>query len=120
MKKLSSVVCLLLAVIILPVVAFAQMQEEWNQTETLQQATDVFEVTDDGRKMRIVTVLDEGTEYEPIERIVTRDGTAFDSYFYSDSKTLSIKSNSFFSSDSISLVSSTTSFFLLHVFLTLT
>ena len=85
MKKLSSVVCLLLAVIILPVVAFAQMQEEWNQTETLQQATDVVEVTDDGCKMRIVTVLDEGTEYEPIERIVTQDGTAFDSYFYSDS-----------------------------------
>lgn len=35
--------------------------------ETLQQPTDVFEVSDDGRKMQIVTVLDEGTEYELIE-----------------------------------------------------
>ena len=85
MKKLGSVVCLLLVGVILTGVAFAQMQEDWNRTEILQQATDVFEVTDDGRKMRIVTVLDEGTEYAPIERIVTRDGTAFDSYFYSDS-----------------------------------
>lgn len=85
MKKLSAVVCLLLVVVMPLVVAFAQAQEAWNHTETLQQATDVFEVTDDGRKMRIVTVLDEGTEYEPIERIVTQDGTAFDSYFDSDS-----------------------------------
>lgn len=85
MKKLSAVVCLLLVVVMLPVVAFAQTQEAWNHTETLQQATDVFEVTDGGRKMRIVTVLDEGTEYEPIERLVTQDGTAFDSYFDSDS-----------------------------------
>lgn len=85
MKKLSAVVCLLLVVVMPLVVAFAQTQEEWNHAETLQQATDVFEVTDDGRKMQIVTILLEGTEYEPIERIVTQDGTAFDSYFYSDS-----------------------------------
>ena len=85
MKKLNTLVCLLMVVVILPVVAFAQTQEEWNHVETLQQPTDVFEVTDDGRKMQIVTVLDEGTEYVEIERIVTQAGTAFDSYFYSDS-----------------------------------
>lgn len=39
--------------------------------ETLQQATDVFKVTDDGRKMQIVTVLDEGTEYEVKEQLTT-------------------------------------------------
>ena len=85
MKKLNFIVCLLLVVLMLPVVAFAQTHEEWHQTETLQQATDVFEVTYDGRRMRIVTVLDEGTKYEPIERIVTQDDTPFDSYFFSDS-----------------------------------
>ena len=51
--------------------------------ETLQQATDVFKVTDDGRKVQIVTVLDEGTEYEVMERLTTQTGSAFDSYFYS-------------------------------------
>lgn len=85
MKKLFRIVSILLVMAMLPVVAFAQILEEQNHTETLQQPTDVFEVTDDGRKMRIVTVLDEGTEYEPIERIVTQDSTAFDSYFYSNS-----------------------------------
>ena len=85
MKKLFCIVSILLVMAMLPVAAFAQTQEERNHTETLQQATDVFEVTDDGREMRIVTVLDEGTEYEPIERIVTQAGTAFDSYFYSNS-----------------------------------
>lgn len=85
MKKLFRLVSILLVMTLLPVVACAQTQKEWNHSETLQQATDVFEVTDDGRKMQIVTVLDEGTEYEPIKRIVTQDGTAFDSYFYSDS-----------------------------------
>ena len=85
MKKRNFIVCLLLLVVMLPAVAFAQTHEEWHQTETLQQATDVFEVTYDGRRMRIVTVLDEGTKYEPIERIVTQDDTAFDSYFFSDS-----------------------------------
>ena len=52
--------------------------------ETLQQAADVFEVSEDGRKMQIVTVLDEGTEYELIEQIVTQAGSTFDSYYYSD------------------------------------
>lgn len=52
--------------------------------ETLQQPTDVFEVSDDGRKMQIVTVLDEGTEYELIERVVTQAGSTFDSYYDSD------------------------------------
>ena len=85
MKKRNFIVCLLLLVVMLPAVAFAQTHDEWNHTETLQQATDVFEVTYDGRRMRIVTVLDEGTKYEPIERIVTQDDTAFDSYFFSDS-----------------------------------
>ena len=85
MKKLIAVVCLLLAVIMPLASAFAQTQGAWDHAGMLQQATDVFEVTDDGRKMRIVTVLDEGTEYEPMERIVTQEGTAFDSYFYSAS-----------------------------------
>lgn len=52
--------------------------------ETLTQATDVFEVTDDGRKIQIVTVLDEGTEYELLEQLTTQVGSAFDSYFYSN------------------------------------
>ena len=52
--------------------------------EILQQATDVFEVSDDGQKMQIVTVLEEGTEYELIERVVTQAGSTFDSYYYSD------------------------------------
>ncbi len=86
MKRLGSVVCLLLAVVMLPVVAFAQTQEKWYHTGILQQATDVFDVADDGCRMQIVTVLDEGTEYSPIERMVTQVGTAFDSYFYSDSQ----------------------------------
>lgn len=47
--------------------------------EILQQATDVFEVSDDGQKMQIVTVLEEGTEYELIERVVTQAGSTFDS-----------------------------------------
>lgn len=85
MKKLNTVVCLMLVILMLPIVVFAQTQEEWNHTETLQHATDVFEITDDGRKMHIVTVLDEGTEYCPLEKIVTQADTAFDSYFYSDS-----------------------------------
>lgn len=85
MKKFGTVVCLLLVVVMLPVAAFAQTQAEWNHAETLQQATDVFEVTEEGSKMRIVTVLDEGTEYKPIERLTTQAGTAFDSYFHSDS-----------------------------------
>lgn len=51
--------------------------------ETLKQATDVFEVTDDGQKIQIVTALDEGTEYELLERLTTQVGSAFDSYFYS-------------------------------------
>lgn len=52
--------------------------------ETPPQATDVFEVSDDGRKMQIVTVLEEGTEYELIERVITQADSTFDSYFYSD------------------------------------
>lgn len=55
-----------------------------SNAETLQQATDVFKVTDDGRKMQIVTVLDEGTEYEVMERLTTQVGSAFDSYFFSN------------------------------------
>lgn len=68
----------------LPVAAFAQTQEARQQAEMLQHATDVFEVTADGQQMRIVTVLDEGTEYVPIEKIVAQDGTAFDAYYFSD------------------------------------
>ena len=52
--------------------------------ETLQQATDVFEPTNDGRKMQIVTVLDKGTEYDLVERLLTQAGSAFDSCFYSN------------------------------------
>ncbi len=50
--------------------------------DTLSRATDVFEVTEDGQKMQIVSVLDEGTEYELIERLITPEGSAFDSYYY--------------------------------------
>ena len=52
--------------------------------ETLQQATSVFEVSDDGSKMQIVTVLDAGTGYELIERVVAQAGSAFASYHDSD------------------------------------
>ncbi len=52
--------------------------------EMLQQATSVFEVSDDGSKMQIVTVLDAGTGYELIERVVAQAGSAFASYHYSD------------------------------------
>jgi len=49
--------------------------------DTLNRAADVFEVTEDGQKMQIVTVLDEGTEYELLERLTTQEGSAFDSYY---------------------------------------
>ncbi len=51
--------------------------------ETLQQAADVFEITDDGREMQTLTALAAGTEYEVLERLTTQADTAFDSYFYS-------------------------------------
>lgn len=54
------------------------------KADTLKQAADIFELTDDGQRLQIVTVLDEGTEYEPIETLTAQTGTAFDSYFYAD------------------------------------
>lgn len=70
-------IVLLVAIVFLLGIAFCN-------AETLQQAADVFEVSEDGRKMQIVTVLDEGTEYELIERVVTQAGSPFDSYYFSD------------------------------------
>ncbi|MBQ3156985.1 MAG: hypothetical protein IJB81_08685 [Clostridia bacterium] len=78
------VLTLMMNLSLLPFAAFAQTQEAWQQAEMLQHATDVFEVTEDGQQMRIATVLDEGTEYVPIEKIVAQDGTAFDVYYFSD------------------------------------
>lgn len=52
------------------------------RADTVKQATDVFEVTDNGQKLRIATVLDEGMEYEPLERVMTTEGSVLDSYFY--------------------------------------
>lgn len=50
--------------------------------DALEEVADVFEVTEDGQRIQIATVLTEGTEYEILERFATPEGSAFDSYFY--------------------------------------
>ena len=49
--------------------------------DTLEEVADVFELSEDGQRIRIATVLMEGTEYDILERFVTPEGSAFDTYF---------------------------------------
>ena len=52
--------------------------------ETLTQMTDVFELTDNGQDLQMITSLNEGTQYEPLEYLMAQTGSIFDSYYNSN------------------------------------